>query len=512
MRRFFVCLLALFVLCPAHPHPSAVNTEWGWENPSADTSCGIVWDQPILLSDTSVNAHSPQIALSGDDTVHVTWEGAHERLPYSRSTDGGISFVRSDILTDTLQILYSVWNRISANSSNVYVFFAEPMPGSTALRMKKSTDAGTAWLPVSDATDTVGEIRSSAVVGDTLSIIHSRRGVKYLLRSTDGGQSWTRTTQGLNYFARVALSPGVLHLVQIGVVGNAGETEYRRSHDLGDTWVQQEFLSTIDGISIADATIAASTTPGDSTVIAGWRDPKYGCIGLVGCSIIARSGISGADSTTWVPEQILTTIPRGFEPSLSVHNRRIAVGWPMDQIIGQSDPPFAEVRVCSDSSWCSIFDPTTNLVTRYVDRVSVALSSKAVHVVWSASQAPDPSTFRIFYRRGVFRTTDVRDDPPVFPRHISLEQNYPNPFNPKTIINFQQTRQMVKHGGQATSDWVTLKVFDMLGREVATLVDENREAGEHTIEWNAEGLASGVYYYRLIAGDRIETRKAVLIR
>lgn len=57
-----------------------------------------------------------------------------------------------------------------------------------------------------------------------------------------------------------------------------------------------------------------------------------------------------------------------------------------------------------------------------------------------------------------------------------------------------------------------LNVFDILGRELATLVDEPKEAGEYTVDWKADGLPSGVYYYHFVTEDRIETRTAVLIR
>ncbi len=83
-----------------------------------------------------------------------------------------------------------------------------------------------------------------------------------------------------------------------------------------------------------------------------------------------------------------------------------------------------------------------------------------------------------------------------------LEQNYPNPFNPSTMINYQLPM----------SNWVTLRVYDLLGRQVATLVDEEKPPGSYTVEWNATGLASGVYYYRLQAGEFSQTMKLILLR
>jgi hypothetical protein len=88
------------------------------------------------------------------------------------------------------------------------------------------------------------------------------------------------------------------------------------------------------------------------------------------------------------------------------------------------------------------------------------------------------------------------------PNTFSLEQNYPNPFNPGTIIRYQLP--MV--------NYVSLKVYDLLGREVATLVNEVKLPGSYTVEWNASGLASGVYFYRLRAGDFADVKKLVVLR
>lgn len=88
------------------------------------------------------------------------------------------------------------------------------------------------------------------------------------------------------------------------------------------------------------------------------------------------------------------------------------------------------------------------------------------------------------------------------PVAFELMQNYPNPFNPSTIISWVSPE----------SSHQVLKIFDVLGNEIATLVDEFKEAGNHTIDFNAAGLASGVYIYRLMAGSFVETKKMVLLR
>ena len=83
-----------------------------------------------------------------------------------------------------------------------------------------------------------------------------------------------------------------------------------------------------------------------------------------------------------------------------------------------------------------------------------------------------------------------------------LMQNYPNPFNPKTMITYQL----------AMSNWATLRVFDVLGREVATLVNEVKQPGTYTVQFDGRSLASGVYFYRLQAGSAIDAKKFVLVK
>jgi hypothetical protein len=88
------------------------------------------------------------------------------------------------------------------------------------------------------------------------------------------------------------------------------------------------------------------------------------------------------------------------------------------------------------------------------------------------------------------------------PEEFALSQNYPNPFNPSTNIQYDLP----------SDGFVTLKVYNSLGQEVAVLADEDAAAGRHQVEWDATGLSSGVYFYRLEAGQFVETRKLLLLK
>jgi hypothetical protein len=96
------------------------------------------------------------------------------------------------------------------------------------------------------------------------------------------------------------------------------------------------------------------------------------------------------------------------------------------------------------------------------------------------------------------------------PKSFSLEQNYPNPFNPTTKIRY--TIPNVIASGAMQSKIVTLKVYDVLGNEVVTLVNEEKPAGSYEVEFDASGLSSGIYFYQVKTGSFIETKRMVLLK
>ncbi|MBI3194818.1 MAG: T9SS type A sorting domain-containing protein, partial [Ignavibacteriae bacterium] len=103
----------------------------------------------------------------------------------------------------------------------------------------------------------------------------------------------------------------------------------------------------------------------------------------------------------------------------------------------------------------------------------------------------------------------------VFPTEFALEQNYPNPFNPSTVIRYQLPvgRFAESPGGPDESSYnVSLKVYSILGEEVATLVNEKQDAGFKLVEFNSSGLSSGIYYYQLRSASIVLTRKLAVVK
>ncbi|MBT8390957.1 MAG: T9SS type A sorting domain-containing protein, partial [Ignavibacteria bacterium] len=88
------------------------------------------------------------------------------------------------------------------------------------------------------------------------------------------------------------------------------------------------------------------------------------------------------------------------------------------------------------------------------------------------------------------------------PKEYKLEQNYPNPFNPSTTIRYSLPKE----------SFVTLKVYNLLGEEVATLINGEQIIGNYEIEFDASDLSSGIYLYSIQAGDFVETKKMILLK
>ena len=125
-------------------------------------------------------------------------------------------------------------------------------------------------------------------------------------------------------------------------------------------------------------------------------------------------------------------------------------------------------------------------------RQSAALDQAELHIV--------PHGHRFDFVGGA--VVNIAEQKEAAPPSFQLEQNYPNPFNPQTTIRYHLAR----------ADKVSLRVFDLQGREIGVLVDAEQKAGDHAVRFNAEALASGVYLYCLRAGAQTVVRKMTVIR
>ena len=152
-----------------------------------------------------------------------------------------------------------------------------------------------------------------------------------------------------------------------------------------------------------------------------------------------------------------------------------------------------------------------------VDIIAGHIVGRGTDALNSVTKAKDNAKTMINFVKSNFSdftVTDIQDQITLQPEEFYLSQNYPNPFNPVTVIRYSIPN--VETHRDASLRKVTLKVYDILGREIITLVNEEKPAGTYEVEFNGSKYASGVYFYQLSAtggvGNYMETKKMLLIK
>jgi photosystem II stability/assembly factor-like uncharacterized protein len=382
-----------------------------------------------------------------------------------------------------------------------------------------TTDGGAQWLPSSipTAPSTWRGSYVAAVDANTAWILmrdpsFARGGGVF--KTTDGGSSWTPQ---LTAFEPAGGNPRIIHFfdanvgVCVGYPNPAGDWEIYRTTNGGTLWTR----------------IHLSAQPGEIT---------FFLHSAFGNSLWFSSGNSGIED--W---RLYRTSDRGLTWSTFHHGGSVSFPAFRDSVNGLTarSVPANQVRRTTDggTTWNDIpvalpfstrfirHVPGTSssyVMTSYAilglggvpgsayttnDGVTWTLIDNVVHrgpaAFFSSRAGWCGGQFDSLYKwTGDSLVTGVSERKGDLPERFALEQNYPNPFNPSTKIGFKVH----------ASGFTSLKVYDVLGREVRTLVNENLHAGSYEVTFDATGLASGVYFYRLHAGEFAQTKRLVLLR
>ena len=154
-------------------------------------------------------------------------------------------------------------------------------------------------------------------------------------------------------------------------------------------------------------------------------------------------------------------------------------------------------RLIEAAYWLSI-DTATGLINGIPSLDDIGYTTVAVEVA-DGKGGTDSQTYTL----NVLEPVGIGEKGNMsLPNRYMLEQNYPNPFNPVTTIGYALPK----------SGEVTLIVYNLRGKEIASLVDGKQPAGNHEVTWDASNVASGIYFYQLQAGDFVQTRKMVLLK
>jgi photosystem II stability/assembly factor-like uncharacterized protein len=326
----------------------------------------------------------------------------------------------------------------------------------------RSTDNGSSWTQTSITSGWGEAFAANSPLYNIFAGVHTQG----VFRSSDGGNNFTLANNGLTQNSVFAIANTASGYVYAGIFGGGGI-----------------FLSTNNGDSWAENNVGL--TNGDVRAI-DIAPNAYVYLATFGGGVFR--------STNPIPVELLS-----FTASLNAG--LIQLNW--------------QTATEINNSGFEILKSTDNNYFNLAGFVKGAGNSTAP-IFYSFIDSEVKSGERYFFKLkqidfdGTFTFSNTIEVDIPLPATFSLEQNYPNPFNPSTKIKYNVPGIIANEAYQ--SQLVTLKVFDVLGNESATLVNEQKLSGTYEVEFDARGLTSGVYFYQLRAGSFIETKKMLLLK
>ena len=373
---------------------------------------------------------------------------------------------------------------------------------------------------------------SASISGDYIIVgasgNNAGRGSAYVFKRT--GTSWTeqaklRASDGasIDFFGLVSIS-GDYAIVGAPADDDNGDASgsayiFKR---IGTSWVQEAKLLPSDGAG-GDLFGASASISGDYAVV-GARNSKH--------YVFKRTG------TTWVQEaKLLPSEAFGGEPFVSLYGdyaalmsggsayvfKRTGTSWTQEAklipsdgasgfsvsisgdfaVLGARNSGSAFVFKRNGTSWteeAKLIPSDGTAGDEFGTAVSISGDYAIVTAIADDDNGDDSGSAYLY--TGFATAVGIENEKMGLPAEFALSQNYPNPFNPETVIEYTLSR----------SGDVSLIVYNLRGEEVALLIDSNMPAGNHRVGWDASNFASGIYFYRLQAGEFVQTRKMVLLR
>jgi hypothetical protein len=465
-------------------------------------NCMSQWQPDVRLTNDPASSFTSFnnawcVALSGS-VVHVVWSDlrdSNNEIYYKRSTDAGVNWGTDTRLTSNSSD--SRYPSVAVSGSVIHVVWYDNRDGNNEIYYKRSTDAGVSWGADTRLTNNTGNSQSPSVAV-TGSVVHiaweDNRNANYDIyykRSSDGGISWgtdvrmTNNNSSYSASASITVSGSVVHVVWYDNRDGNQEIYYKRSTDAGISWGADVRLTNNTG-----ASYFPSVAVSGSVVHVVWIDGRDGNNEIY-CKRSTDAGLSwGADT------RLTNNTAYSFYPSIAVSGSVVHVIWE-DYRDGNYEI-YYKSSLDEGVSWGTDTRLTNNTADSFYP--SIAVSSSVVHVVWLDIR---DGNWEIYYKRNpTGNPIGIQNISTEIPSSYSLSQNYPNPFNPTTIISFQ-----LSLAGQ-----VVLKVYDVMGREVQTLVNESLKPGTYEASFDGSSLNSGVYFYRLTTENYSETKKMILMK
>jgi hypothetical protein len=415
----------------------------------------------------------PSVSIVDPNTLWICG-GTNVPLVF-RSTNAGVNFT-SAIGNLTLD-QFCIWG-IDANTAYIGDGGVSGGAGGNA-KVNKTTNGGTNWTLVMSTGGSAGFIngivfsRTNSQIGCIESDPPNGVGNPYWVQlTTNGGTSWTLLQPpGVSGAASAQNSIFIIDQLFMGYGLNAAPARVTVTTNGGTSWT----TSTLPGVtSIFVSGIAFSTDKLRGIATTSTDLPIADFSTDAGQTWVARTLGSGITATIsackWIP------------------------GTNVIYVVGSATTANSLKRSTDGGgSWTTM---TTGGISA-ISHFDLILGSG--NVIFGYAVALDGSCLRL---RDSVLVTGVNNNNNNVPVEYSLEQNYPNPFNPSTIIKYALPR----------SSNVSLKIYDMLGNEVKTVVNEFKTAGTYSVNFDASSLSSGVYFYKIVAGDFTDAKKMTLVK
>ena len=473
------------------------------------TNNGITWSSANSgLTSNEISS----LAVNGTKIFAGTWD---QGVFFSTNNGGTWNSVNDGLYKNNV-------NALACVGTNVFAGFMDDA-------IYCSTDIGTIWKAVNSGSTENPPIRSLSTIGNTVFAATDYE----LYASSHDGEDWNPTLFGY----RVASSMGavVYSTDDTGVcISTDGGISWTTPLNTGFPWFELPVDLTAIGINIFVATapendldtnagIYLSTNNGGSWSLTKVKSPSVSAVVANGNNINAIIGgslwASLDTGSTW---QRVSIPPYGSPPpiiAVAFRDSEMFVGT-SSGVLRSTDKgiqwEYIDSGLPTSISGLAVHGTTVfagTMVGVYVlnnddtswSEVNTGLPSTSKSV---SSIVADDSNLYAALGQSVWRRpisemiTAVKTLPSTKPFTFLLFQNYPNPFNPTTVISYQLP----------TNDFMRLEIYDVLGRKIKTLVSERQSAGAHSVTFNAGGLSSGVYFYRLTAGSFVETKKLMLIK
>lgn len=464
------------------------------------------WQTDVRLTNNSAYSstyynNSLSVAADGN-SVHVVWtdlRDGNNEIYYKRSTNSGTSWDADLRLTDNSS---ASWNTsLSILGSVLHVIWIDDRDGNWEIYYKRSSDGGTSWGADTRLSNNsfYSEFPSVSVSASAVHVVwtDNREGNYeiYYMRSTDGGASWGPETR-LTTNASFSLTPSVntigsaVHVVWRDNRDGNYEIYYKRSTDGGLSWGTDTRL--VNNIfDSGDPSISAA----GSVIITVWMDSRDG-----NWRVYSKRSTDGG--STWGADIPITENPADpAYPLIFISSQSAHFVW-QDYRDGNYEIYYKR-STDAGLTWGADTRLTNNTAVSEIP--SMYVNGSAVHTIWTDER---DGNREIYYKRDPSGNPVGLNNPASgIPEKFSLSQNYPNPFNPTTKIKFSIPLASVRR-----TDIVLLTIYDNLGREIAELVNQQLSPGTYEADFEGSKLSTGIYYYRLTAGDFTETKKMVLVK